>query len=181
MSTRSFAAEFHPWNRAAKTIKEKMRITGLMLLTASLIGLLAVAALHWAAAHGHMAPLSWLPGTAELLAPESIIIGLTVGLVVLTAMQYLGFSTVVKLGTEVFIATTALIPLTTLAVQELAMRSGLLKPIPVDWRVAPAMASVALASLSLSLASIGADHRLPQRPATRTPPTKHLAQTHPQG
>ncbi len=142
MATRSFAAEFHPWNRAAQTIKEKMRITGLMLLTASLIGLIAAAGLHWASANGHMAPIPWLPGAAELMAPEGIIIGLTVGLAVLTAMQYLGFSTVVKLGTEVFIATTALIPLTTLAMQTLVVWTGLLKPIPVDWRVAPAMAGV---------------------------------------
>ena len=32
---RTFAAEFHPWNRAARTVREKLRITGLVVLVTS--------------------------------------------------------------------------------------------------------------------------------------------------
>ena len=32
---RSFSAEFHPWNRRAKTVMEKLRITGLVVLVTS--------------------------------------------------------------------------------------------------------------------------------------------------
>ncbi|MFV0295699.1 MAG: hypothetical protein ACK5JT_06225 [Hyphomicrobiaceae bacterium] len=142
MSARSFGAEFHPWNRAARTILQKMRVTGLMLMTTSLIGLAGLAVFSWAASHGLAVRPAWVPATGELLAPDGIFIGLLVGLVVLTSVQYLGFSTVVKLGTEVFVATTALIPIVTLAVQELFVGIGVLDPIVVEWQVLPAVVGI---------------------------------------
>ena len=36
---RSFAAEFHPWNRRATTVMEKLRVTGLVVLVTSLSSL----------------------------------------------------------------------------------------------------------------------------------------------
>ena len=36
---RSFSSEFHPWNRRAKTVMEKLRITGLVVLVTCIIGL----------------------------------------------------------------------------------------------------------------------------------------------
>lgn len=139
MSARSFAAERHPWNRSARTILEKMRVTGLVLLLASAIGVAAVLAAIAAGDHGLIVPPPWLPGPAQLLHPPAIGLGLFLGVLVLTAMQYLGFSVVVKLGAETFVATTAFIPVTTLAVQQLAVAAGLMAPVPVDWRVMPAM------------------------------------------
>ncbi|MDX2156583.1 MAG: hypothetical protein SFW09_08735 [Hyphomicrobiaceae bacterium] len=150
-SGRTFASEFHPWNRAARTIPEKMRITGLVLLSTSLAGLALIAATIGGATHGWLMAPAWLPMPADLAYPPAIGLGLAVGVVVLTAMQYLAFSTVVKLGTESFIATTALIPVATLAVQELAVRAGLLSPIPFDWSVFPAMAGV-IAGVALVIA-----------------------------
>lgn len=142
MSARSFAAEHHPWNRAADTIRLKMRVTGLVLLYASAVGILLVSLAMAAVARGLLEAPAWLPDAGRLFDPAAIWLGLFLGVLVLTAMQYLGFSVVVKLGAERFVATTALIPLTTLAVQWLAVAAGLLAPIPVDWRVAPAMAGI---------------------------------------
>ena len=144
MSARSFAAEQHPWNRRAGTILEKMRITGLVLALASGVGMVLLGAAMAAVAHGLIVGPAWLPVAAQLAEPKAIGLGLFVGAVVLTAMQYLGFSVVVKLGAERFVATTALIPLTTLGVQQLAVAAGLLTPIPFDWRVMPAMGGVML-------------------------------------
>jgi drug/metabolite transporter (DMT)-like permease len=151
MSARSFAAERHPWNRAAETIPEKMRVTGLVLLLASGLGVALVLAAVLAAEQGVFQPPPWLPGAHDLVHPPAIMLGVFVGVLVLTAMQYLGFSVVVKLGAERFVATTALIPVTTLGVQQLAVASGLLAPIPVDWRVMPAMAGI-IAGVALVIA-----------------------------
>ena len=151
MSGRSFAAEHHPWNRNARTILEKMRVTGLVLLFASLCGAvllgLAMAAVH----AGHLPPVAWVPTPARLFEPAAIVVGLFVGVLVLTVMQYLAFSVVLKLGAERFIATTALIPLTTLALQEAIVALGLFPPVPLDWRLAPAMAGI-VAGVALVIA-----------------------------
>ena len=39
LDLRSFAAEFHPWNRRATTVMEKLRVTGLVVLVTSLASL----------------------------------------------------------------------------------------------------------------------------------------------
>ena len=61
MSARSFAAERHPWNRSARTIHEKMRVTGLVLLLASGVGMVVLFAAMAGAAHGLFAAPRWLP------------------------------------------------------------------------------------------------------------------------
>ena len=43
---RSFSSEFHPWNRRAKTVMEKLRVTGLVVLVTCIVGLTLAA---WAA------------------------------------------------------------------------------------------------------------------------------------
>jgi len=144
MSARSFAAENHPWNRAATTIRDKMRVTGLVLLLACAVGMIVLFSAMTAVAHGLFTGPRWLPELHHLTHPPAIWLGLFVGAFVLTAMQYLGFSVVVKLGAENFVATTALIPATTLGVQQLAVAAGLLAPIAFDWQVLRAMAGVIL-------------------------------------
>jgi drug/metabolite transporter (DMT)-like permease len=150
-SARSFASEMHPWNRSASTIIEKMRVTGLVLALASGLGLVLLAGAMAGAAHGVAAGPRWLPDLAQLTETPAIVLGLFLGALVLTAMQYLGFSVVVKLGAETFVATTALIPITTFAVQSMAVFAGILPPVPVDWRVLPAMAGV-IAGVALVIA-----------------------------
>ena len=143
MSIRAFATEFHPWNRAARTIQEKMRITGLVLLVTSLIGTGLVLGLMTLVARGGLEQPAWLPEVRHFLHVPTLALGLFVGVLVLTTMQYLGFSVVVKIQAQNFIATTALIPLVTLAMQMAAVRLGILSPLPLDWSVLPAMLVVA--------------------------------------
>jgi hypothetical protein len=152
MSGRSFAAEHHPWNRAAATIREKMRVTGLVLGLASGAGIAVLLAAMGAAANGLVAAPAWLPELHHLVQGPAILIGLFVGVLVLTAMQYYGFSVVLKLGTERFIAAGAFSPLTTLIVQSLAVMLGVLQPIAFDWSVLPAMAGL-IAGVALIIAS----------------------------
>ena len=139
MSIRAFATEFHPWNRAARTIPAKMRITGLVLLVTSLMGAVLVFGLMALVAHGYLFQPVWLPEVGHFLHVPTLALGLFVGVLVLTMMQYLGFSIVVKIQAQNFVATTALIPLVTLAMQVVAVRIGLLAPVPLDWNVLPAI------------------------------------------
>lgn len=151
MSARSFAAEIHPWNRQAHGVLEKMRVTGLMLLLASVVGSAVLLSAMAAASHGLFVAPAWFPEVHHLLHPPAMWLGFFVGALVLTAMQYLGFSVVVKLGAERFVATTALIPAGTLAVQQAAMWAGILTPLPVDWRVMPAILGI-IAGVALVIA-----------------------------
>lgn len=162
MSGRSFAAEQHPWNRVARTVREKMRVTGLVLGLASVVGIALLFAAMGAAAAGLLAPPSWLPEAYHLVQGPAVLVGLFVGVLVLTAMQYLGFSVVLKLGSERFIATGAFTPLTTLAVQSLAVAAGWLLPVAVAWGVLPAVAGL-IAGVLLIIAS---------RPHPRPPPAR---------
>ena len=66
---------------------------------------------------------------------------------VLTAMQYLSFSSVVKIGTESFIATTAFTPVATLIAQQAAAAAGVLRPMPMEWPTLPAIAAVVVGVL----------------------------------
>ena len=139
MSLRSFAAEFHPWNRSAHTVFEKMRVTGLVLLVSSIIGVVLVFGSMTLVAHGQMVGPTWLPRPEHFLHLPTYLLALFMGGAVLTSIQYLGFSTVVKIRTENFLAMTALIPAVTLVFQMAAVETGVLAPIPVDWRTLPAM------------------------------------------
>lgn len=152
MSGRSFAAEHHPWNRAAHTIREKMRVTGLVLALASGVGIALLFAAMAGAATGIVPAPKWLPEAHRLVHGPAILIGIFAGIAVLTAMQYLGFSVVLKLGAEHFIATGALTPISTLLVQSLAVAIGLLHPSPFNWGVWPAVAGL-IAGVVLIIAS----------------------------
>ena len=143
MSMRAFATEFHPWNRAARTIREKMRVTGLVLLMTSLMGIAVVMGLMALVSHGLLEQRAWLPEMHHFLHVPTVALGWFVGVFVLTTMQYLGFSVVVKIQAQNFVATTALIPLVTLAMQLVAVHLGILAPVPLDWSVLPAMLVVA--------------------------------------
>src|SRR5262249_7754691 len=52
MSVRNLLAEFHPWNRRARTVIEKMRVTGLVVLATSIAGLVVAAVLAALVAYG---------------------------------------------------------------------------------------------------------------------------------
>lgn len=141
-SIRNFAAEHHPWNRSARTIMEKMRITGLVLLVTSATGTALVAALVGATQAGLIPPIPGIPDPSAFVHGPTVLLGGFMGLVVLTAMQYFGFSSVVKIGTENFIAANSFVPVTTLLLQVVAVAGGLIAPIAVPWQVFPVLAVV---------------------------------------
>jgi hypothetical protein len=141
LNSRGYASEFHPQNRAAQTVFEKMQVTGLVALvtcgaTAALIGLGTVLV-----RSGILAPTPLVPTPAQLLHTPTILLALLAGGAVFTAMTYLSFSAVVKIQTENVIATSAFMPLSAFLIQWPAASIGLIKLPPFDWRLLPAMAA----------------------------------------
>jgi len=139
VSTRGFAAEFHPWNRAARNVMEKMRVTGLVVLVTGLTSLLLVGLAAALVGSGALARNDLVPAPPDLWHMPTILMALLVGGAAFTAMSYLQFSSVVKIRTENFIATGAFMPITTLLVQTIAAAAGLITVSALDWRLVPGM------------------------------------------
>jgi hypothetical protein len=123
---RTFAGEFHPWNRRARTLTEKLRITGLVVLVtaASSIALAALGAVLTSA--NILPPSDLVPTAAQMLHLPTIFWGALVGSVIHTAMAFLSLSCVVKITSENFAAATAFTPVATLIVQFVAGMLGLI-------------------------------------------------------
>ena len=119
MVLRGFTSEFHPMNRAANTVREKLRFTGIVVLIASLLSLALVALA--VAVNGET---RLLPTAAHMLHVPTIVLGCVVGGAVLTLMFYLNFSSVVSIGTENLTAMMAFSPATTWIFQELGVALG---------------------------------------------------------
>lgn len=149
---RGFAAEFHPYNRNAKTVVEKLRVTGLIVLVSSIASFLVAGAGAAAIGLGLMPPSQLVPSLADMAHVPTILLGTLVGSIILTAMAYLGFSSVVKITTENFTATSALTPVATLLVQVAGSATGLIPSYALDWSLLPAMA-VVIAGVFLILAA----------------------------
>ena len=114
---RGFSAEFHPWNRRAGTITEKLRITGLVVLVTSMASLALAGGCALLVGLGVLPPIPMVPTAAQMLHVPTILLGVLVGGVILTAMAFLNFSCVVKITTENFAATSAFTPVAALLVQ----------------------------------------------------------------
>jgi drug/metabolite transporter (DMT)-like permease len=149
---RGFAAEFHPYNRNARTVGEKLRVTGLIVLVSSIASIFAAGAGALAIGLGLIPPSPLVPSLADMVHVPTILLGTLVGSVILTAMAYLGFSSVVKITTENFTATSAFTPVATLLVQVAASATGLIPSYALDWSLLPAMA-VVIAGVFLILAA----------------------------
>ena len=108
---RGFASEFHPWNRAARSVFEKIRITGLVVLVTGLAGLFLVGLAATLVGVGFAERSNLLPAPADLWHWPTIVLALFVGSLIFATMSYLQFSSVVKIQTENFIATSAFMPL----------------------------------------------------------------------
>ena len=139
---RTFAAEFHPWNRAARTIPEKLRITGLVVLATSAASLLLAGSAASLIALGVLPPTTLVPTPAQMLHVPTILLGALVGSAILTAMSFLSFSCVVKITSENFAACTAFTPVAALIVQLAAGLLGLIPLFPVDPLLLAAIAIV---------------------------------------
>ncbi|MBV1694937.1 MAG: hypothetical protein KGP27_10800 [Hyphomicrobiales bacterium] len=145
---RGFGAEFHPWNRAARTVSEKIRVTGAVVLVTSIVALgLAVIALAGRGV-GLIPASAALPTAAELTHGPTLVLALVVGAFVLTAMAYLNFSSVVKITTENFTAVSAFTPVFTLVIQEIAAAAGVIPRVTVAPMLLLAMA-IAVAGVLL--------------------------------
>lgn len=145
---RGFGAEFHPWNRAARTVSEKIRVTGAVVLVTSIVTLgLAVIALAGRGV-GLIPASAALPTAAELTHGPTLVLALVVGAFVLTAMAYLNFSSVVKITTENFTAVSAFTPVFTLVIQEIAAAAGVIPRVTVAPMLLLAMA-IAVAGVLL--------------------------------
>ena len=111
---RSFSSEFHPWNRRAKTVMEKLRVTGLVVLVTCIVGLTLAVIGSAAVAIGLLPPLPIIPTPEQMLHVPTILLGTLVGSVVITSIVVFSFSAVVKIRTENLTAASAFTPLTTL-------------------------------------------------------------------
>lgn len=126
VAVKTFASEFHPWNRAAESITEKIRVTGLVVLATTVLGLAVTGATMLAARLGADSVGAIAPPLAAFTHGPTILLALIFGTVILTAMTFLQFSSVVKIGTANFLAMSAFAPLTAYALQSLAAWVGLI-------------------------------------------------------
>lgn len=144
---RSFIIERHPWNRAARTIGERVRITGLVMLSAALVcWLLTLAAIGLVAA-GALPRTRLLPSPAAFADGVTLLSALLVGLLILPSMFYLSFSALARIGAESFTAVGAFIPAWTLLGQAAAGQARLIVPRPVDLRLVGLMAAIIAGTL----------------------------------
>ncbi len=149
MVVRGFAGEFHPWNRAARGVHEKVRITGLVVLVTSLLSLGLTALASGAIALGLLPPTAFVPNAAQMLHVPTILLGTLAGGAILTAMAYLSFSSLVKIGTENFTAMMALSPVTTWIFQGAGVAIGLIAVTPLSTPLIFAMAVFVAAVLMI--------------------------------
>lgn len=140
VSVKTFASEFHPWNRQARTPLDKLRVTGLVVLATTMIAAAALICLVLMAGAGLIANSPIIPDFAAFWHVPTLITALLCGAPVFIAMTYLTFSSVVKIGTESFLGTSAFTPLAALALEMMAAQLGLITATPYDWHLVPLIA-----------------------------------------
>jgi len=140
MVVRGFSGEFHPWNRAAHTVREKLRVTGLVVLVTSIMSLVLTALAATATATGLLPSSPIVPTIAQLAHVPTILLGTLCGGAILTLMAYLGFSSVVKITTENLTAMMAFTPVTAWMFQSAGVALGLIAVDSLDSRLVGAMA-----------------------------------------
>lgn len=140
VAVKTFASEFHPANRAARNLHDKLRVTGLVVLATTLIGAAILLPLVLLAAAGVVPQGSIIPPAVAFSHTPTLVTAIAVGAPVFVAMTYLTFSSVVKIGTESFLATSAFTPFSVLAIEILAAAAGLLTLRTFDMRLMPFIA-----------------------------------------
>ena len=136
---RGFAAEVHPWNRAARTVREKLRLTGLIILVTSMLSLI-LAGIAAAAVAAQMLPRTRvLPTAGEILHGPTFLVGGLAGGAVFALMMYLNFASVVKITTENLTAMMAFSPVTAWLFQSVGDALGLIKAPTPDPPIVAAM------------------------------------------
>jgi hypothetical protein len=139
---RSFSSEFHPWNRRANTVMEKLRVTGLVVLVTCIVGLALAGIGSAAVGIGLLPPLAVIPTPEQMLHVPTILLGTLVGSVVITSIVVFSFSAVVKIRTENLTAASAFTPLTTLVAQMAGSAVGLIPTYALEPELLPSMVIV---------------------------------------
>lgn len=137
VSVKTFASEFHPWNRQARTPLEKLRVTGLVVLATTMIAAVALISVVALTAAGLIPQSPVIPEPAAFWHVPTLVTALLCGAPVFIAMTYLTFSSVVKIGTESFLGTSAFTPFAALGLEMLAAQFGLLTVTAYDWQLIP--------------------------------------------
>ncbi|MEQ8825115.1 MAG: hypothetical protein RIC14_12155 [Filomicrobium sp.] len=140
VAVKTFASEFNSANRAARGVVGKLRVTGLVVLSTTLIGAAVVMPLVALKEVGVSGLPAFLPAVSEFWKPATLITAIVLGAPVFVAMTYLTFSSVVKIGTESFLATSAFTPFAVLAIEGIAVSAGLLRQEAFDWGLLPYIA-----------------------------------------
>ena len=154
MVARGLAGEFHPMNRAARTVREKLRFTGVVVLVASLLSLALVAVATTAVAVHALPETGMLPTAAQMLHAPTLLVGCLVGGAVLALMFYFNFSSVVAIGTENLTATMAFSPAATWIFQEIGVALGWIDVQRPDARIVGAIVVCIAAVLLIFLADV---------------------------
>ncbi len=140
INIRSYATELHPWNRRASNVPEKMRVTGIVVFGTAVAGLLLSLSLVLLIEAGVLPQTPLLPQLHQYWHGPTLLLALAVGSIIYSALHYLGFSSVSKIGAEGFIVSAAFTPLITLAVQLAAeLVSDFFQFPPFDWRLLPSI------------------------------------------
>jgi len=147
MVARGVAGELHPMNRAARTVREKLRFTGVVVLIASLLSLALVALATGAVAARAIPGTRLLPSAAQMMHLPTLVLGCLVGGVVLALMFYFNFSSVIAIGTENLTAMMAFSPATTWIFQEVGVALGLIDVQRPDARIVAAIVACIAAVL----------------------------------
>ncbi|MEL6871423.1 MAG: hypothetical protein AAFO62_01230 [Pseudomonadota bacterium] len=153
LTTRTFLAERHPHNRAATTIEAKLRVTGVLIsamcvaLWGGTLGLMALQAAGWVDVG------SALPAPSAFLDAETIPLAAGFGAAVFTALNYFQFRAVVALGSERFLAVTALLPIAVILAQAIASGLGIIDTPVFDASLLPVIAMTVVGSLLVAFAA----------------------------
>lgn len=123
---RGFAVEIHPWNRDARTVRDKLRVTGLILLVTSMLSLVLAALVATAVTAQALPPTRLVPTAAQMLHLPTFLVGGVAGGAVFTLMMYWNFASVVKITTENLTAMMAFSPVTAWLFQVLGHSFGLI-------------------------------------------------------
>jgi len=140
VAVKTFASELHPANQAARTVGDKLRVTGLVVASTTLIGACVLMPLVALSAFGAIEATGLIPPVAAFCHPPTLVTAIALGAPIFVAMTYLTFSSVVKIGTESFLATSAFTPLSVLAIQAVATAFGQLHVTAFDTALLPYIA-----------------------------------------
>lgn len=142
VNVRGYASEFHPQNRAAKSVFDKMQVTGLVTLVTCSATAAAIGIAMGLVRLGALPTMPLIPTPTQLVHLPTLVLALIAGGAVFTAMTYLSFSAVIKIRTENFIATSAFMPLAAFLLQWPAAFVGLIQLPIFNWQLLPAMTAL---------------------------------------